>query len=328
MAQNVAPGAAGAKLERSEGVSQDGTNRSNVTPISTEAARSLEARSARQKANEIFDSSSYEGEQLRMGQVLRRVRETLGLTLPQIAAETKIRENVLMAIERMEVQTISPGYLRTYLLTYARLLGLPDRQVMQRYTSECGILEEVRASAPVPKIGPIKPERPKWQLYAAGGAALSALALVISGAVWLFSPKDDGPVTAAMVAISGARDSLLSDAIIGTAAEDRVPIMLVAVRQSWLEVRGADGTIFVSRTLRAGEVYYPRTGAGWTVNARDGGAFEWRSGDIVIGPLGPDGTQMHAVSVDAQVKRAAELAAQAVAAAPAPGGTNNMTTPR
>ncbi len=117
-----------------------------------------------------------------------------------------------------------------------------------------------------------------------------------------------------IVAVNGARDSLFSDTDSQRPVPDTLPLELVAVRQGWLEVRGADGTIFRSRVMAEGETYFPRLNAGWTVSARDGGAFEWRVGDIVVSPLGPDGAEVFSVSVDEQLTRAAEVSAPAMAA--------------
>jgi len=58
-----------------------------------------------------------------MGQVLRRVREALDLNLGEISRSSLIRENFLMAIERMELQTIAKGYLVPYLIAYSKYLG-------------------------------------------------------------------------------------------------------------------------------------------------------------------------------------------------------------
>lgn len=314
MAQNITPEPQEDGQKSGDPVTDNGTERSNVMPISPRAARELEMREGRAKADEIFRTSAYEGEALRMGQVLRRVREALGFQLSDIARDTRIRENFLMGIERMEVQNIAPGYLKAYLLTFARYLGLPEQEVVQRYTRECGGLEEVKTAAPVPKMGQIEKPRTNWPLIAVAGAVLAAA--IAAGATYLVmnQPAAEDVMTETPVAVSGARDSLFSDIRATRPAATELPLEIVAVRQGWLEVRGADGTIFLSRTMAEGETYFPRLNAGWTVSARNGGAFEWRVGDLVVAPLGPEGAQVFSISVDDQLVRAAELAAPTVAA--------------
>ncbi|MEZ5954960.1 MAG: helix-turn-helix transcriptional regulator [Hyphomonas sp.] len=265
-------------------------------------------------ASEIFRTRSFEGEELRMGQVLRRVREARGLDLDKISADTRLRKEFLMWVERMEVGELPKGgYLTAILGTYATYLGLPKKDVIAIYTKECGAVDEVKEAAPVEKIGRIGPERARWPLMLASAAALVVLAASAIGVSQMLRPAPEAIDGPAIVAVNGARDSLFADSDDHPVPES-LPLELVAVRQGWLEVRGADGTIFRNRTMVEGESYFPRLNAGWTVSARDGGAFKWRVGDIAVGPLGPDGAQVFSVSVDEQLVRAAEAAAPTVAA--------------
>ena len=265
-------------------------------------------------AKEIYETRAFEGEALRMGQVLRRVREARGFRLEDVTAGTRLRKDFLMWIERMEVGELPRGgYLTAILGTYAKFLGLPEKDVIAAYTKECGAIDEVREAAPVPKMGKIAAERSRWPLALASAAALIALAAGALGVSQLMRPAPDVIETAGIVPVNGARDSLFAEEDTRP-VPDSLTLELVAVRQGWLEVRGADGTIFRSRTMAEGETYFPRLNAGWTVSARDGGAFEWRVGDIVVGPLGPDGAEVFSVSVDEQLARAAEVAAPAMAA--------------
>lgn len=317
MVQIVSPESANEQTGDANRVEDNATPRSNVTPISPEAARHLDAYGRRERADEIFRSGEYDGETLRMGQVLRRVREALALDLGEIAKASLIRENFLMAIERMELQTIAKGYLVPYLIAYSKYLGLPEQDVVQRYTRECGAVEEVKTLAPVPKIGQLNRTKDQLPLIL---AAAGVMVLLIGGGVTAAILMNSGPeevTSPTVVAVSGARESLFADTAAPQTVPGDLPIEIVAVRQGWLEVRAADGTIFLSRTMAAGENYFPRVKAGWTVSARNGGVFEWRAGDMVIGPLGPEGAQVFSVSVDDQLVKAAELAAAAVATAEA-----------
>lgn len=311
MAQNILTDQAGDDETPEGAVSENGSERSNVMPISPKAAREIELREGRARADEIFRTSMCEGEALRTGQVLRRVREALGYELSDVKTEICIGENFLMSIERMEVQSIAAGYLKVYLLAYARFLGLPEQEVVQRYTRECGGLEEVRSAAPVPKIGTLEKARPNWLVAGLGVAIVAGLiGAALTGVI--MGRQEAVPVSVqAPVAVSGARDSLFSDQPEPVHLPADVSLQLVAVRQGWLEVRGSDGTIFLSRTLAEGESYFPRMKAGWTVSARNGGAFEWRVGDLAVGRLGPEGAQVFSVSVDDQLPLAAERIAAA-----------------
>ncbi|MEL7130609.1 MAG: hypothetical protein AAGK23_13785, partial [Pseudomonadota bacterium] len=127
------------------------------------------------------------------------------------------------------------------------------------------------------------------------------------------SDEGDAAFLEAGAPVNGARTSLFAEAA-NEDAEPQLPLTLTASRQAWLEARGADGTIFRSRTMAAGEVYHPRIGAGWTVSARDGSAFIWHVGDIEIGRLAEEASAVYAISVDGIAQQAQALAAPALAA--------------
>lgn len=68
---------------------------------------------------------------IRLGDALRAQRERMGLTLPQAAEDTRIREKFLRALESGDYQTL-PGavYTTGFLRNYADYLGLdPDEQI-------------------------------------------------------------------------------------------------------------------------------------------------------------------------------------------------------
>ena len=72
-------------------------------------------------------------------------------------------------------------------------------------------------------------------------------------------------------------------------ASVRRVVEIKALSEAWLEARGPDGTVFLSRTLRAGDVYRPDPSPGWTLHARDGAAFELYVNGQAAGLLGPAG---------------------------------------
>ncbi len=253
--------------------------------------------------------------EIRTGQILRKTRESLGLDLEEIAKETKLRAPYLMAIERMEVHTVPSGYLNPYLRTYANRLGLPADEVITAYREQCGGLDDVKETATIVKLEDMETAKSYLPVYFGAGAA--ACLAVVAGFVFLSAPAETGPVIASSVPVpvNGARESLFADqGSVANSVADNLPLSLTAIRQGWIEVRGADGTIFRSRVMAEGETYFPRLGADWTVSARDGGAFEWRVGDIVIGTLGPDAAPVYSVNVDRAAADAVEKISPAMAA--------------
>ena len=79
-------------------------------------------------------------------------------------------------------------------------------------------------------------------------------------------------------------DAFVRDSIIG--------------RVEGVEARGPDGTVFLSQMLSAGEVYRPDASPGWTLHARDGGAFELYVDGVPAGLLGLEGQPVLGRQID------------------------------
>jgi cytoskeleton protein RodZ len=88
-----------------------------------------------------------------------------------------------------------------------------------------------------------------------------------------------------------------SSPITASGVESRV-VEIRAVAEAWLEARGPDGTVFLSRTLQPGDVYRPDPSPGWTLHARDGGAFELYVNGASAGLLGTAGMPVLGRQID------------------------------
>ncbi len=256
--------------------------------------------------------STTEGEYplVRTGEGLMRLREARGLDLAAVSAETKIRRDYLEAIETMNVKLVPFTYMKMYLGAYARHLGLDPVEVVRRYEIQCGAISE----AAEVEIDTTPRDRMRARVVSLAGVAAAVVFVGAIGAIvatQMFGRDGDDVVVAdgEIVPVNGARVAIFDEVDLARVdAEASMQLEIHAVRRGWLEVRGADGTVFRSRTMSEGETFRPRIGAGWTVQARDGGAFEWRVGDVVISALGPDATPVYAISVD----EAAALAASTI----------------
>ncbi|MDA8352728.1 MAG: DUF4115 domain-containing protein [Firmicutes bacterium] len=71
---------------------------------------------------------------VKIGHRLRQARESRGLTLEEMEAHTRIAAHDLAALEAEDFDRIaSPYYVRTYLRTYAHVLGLDPREIVEDY---------------------------------------------------------------------------------------------------------------------------------------------------------------------------------------------------
>ena len=79
----------------------------------------------------------------RLGEILRARREKKGITLDQAAADTRIREKFLTALEDGDVQSL-PGavYTRGFLRNYAAYLDLDEEELVLLYHQERGLVSE------------------------------------------------------------------------------------------------------------------------------------------------------------------------------------------
>jgi len=94
------------------------------------------------------------------GKYLRRERELRNLSIEEAAKLTKIRGHLLTAIEEDRYEILPPGlYLRGFLMTYARYLGLDPNDVVLRYKK---YLEELTIS----EEKPLEPQKLKPQKHA------------------------------------------------------------------------------------------------------------------------------------------------------------------
>ncbi|HUM69912.1 MAG TPA: helix-turn-helix domain-containing protein [Chloroflexota bacterium] len=69
-----------------------------------------------------------------LGHILREARETKGLTLQEVQAETRISSRYLEALENGDYDRLpTPVHVRGFLRNYARFLGLDPQPLLDRY---------------------------------------------------------------------------------------------------------------------------------------------------------------------------------------------------
>ncbi|MBM3205248.1 hypothetical protein FJZ41_00125 [Candidatus Shapirobacteria bacterium] len=78
-----------------------------------------------------------------VGQILKKTRGEKNIALPQVAAQTKIRQDVLSALEEDDFQKISSvASIKGLLKTYAEFLDLPSEQVLAIFRRDFGKKEK------------------------------------------------------------------------------------------------------------------------------------------------------------------------------------------
>jgi transcriptional regulator with XRE-family HTH domain len=228
----------------------------------------------------------------RAGRKLSEARRQRGWTLDEVADRIRVRKEFLEALEEMNVKLL-PGkaYALAFLRSYARELGIEEKAIVDQFQDECALTRD-DDTKPAIRTPTSKPrQRPPW-------AAAAALVLIAAGFVgWRAVDSQLRSENEQQVAVRSDQGGLGTTAISTTHTPVRV-VEIRALADAWLETRGPDGTVFLSRTLRVGDVYRPDPSPGWTLHARDGGAFEIYVNGVAAGTLGSAGMPVLGRQID------------------------------
>lgn len=260
-----------------------------LQPVPTDPTPALEPAGAAQvaaaKRVPVLDPS------LRAGEKLARARLHQGWSLDEVAERIRVRREFLEALEDMNVKLL-PGkaYALAFLKSYARELGLDEKSIVEQFQGESALSrEDAHKQLRNPASRPHR-DRP-WM------AAVLLVGLAAAFVAWrAVQPSGGASVQSELAGPAELGQS-------GTAAssygfEDRRVVEIRAVTDAWIEARGPDGTVFLSRVLRAGDVYRPDPSPGWTLHARDGGAFELYVNGASAGALGAAGMPVLGRQID------------------------------
>jgi len=244
--------------------------------------------------NEIEFAAQAAAAHTRIGDAIRAARENSGFTLEQVSRETRVHLSHLRAIEDMTPGLLgAPVYAKGYIKSYARFLGMEEQTTLDRYLSECAAILKDPEKV---DIAPSASSNARKLPVAVPMLGILMIALVGGGAVMFFNSGEKSP----------AVTSETTPAVIGVGpiAQPVAPqLRIVALKRSMLEVRSAKGDKYVHRNYNPGEFFVVRVGAGFTVSAEDGSAFEWRLGEQSLGLLQEAGGPVFAANVDQAAQR-------------------------
>lgn len=251
------------------------------------------------------------------GGILRAGRERQELSIEAVSNALLLNHRVIECLERT---TQPPGYdmgrTRIAAKSYAKYLGIPPEAVLADFPTD----EQPRLATAVPRSSVSDTSQSPGRRYVIP-AAVMAFVVVLGGAIaFMIQPgeyssgRSAPSVAERVVAVNTAQESLFARSPLETARSGDLDLSIIATRPEWIEVRGPDGTIFRSRTMARGEIYYPRVGAGWTITVRDGTAFEWRVDGRSAGSLSETPAPIYSASIDEAAALAAEQNEPALAA--------------
>lgn len=226
----------------------------------------------------------------RAGRKLSEARRQRGWSLDEVAERIRVRREFLEALEEMNVKLL-PGkaYALAFLRSYARELGIDEKAIVDQFQDESALTREDAHKQIRNPVSKPHRERP-WMLAA-------VLIVLATGFVGWRAMQQGGSELAA------GRDASPQSGVTTTQAASYEPavvrvVEIRAIAEAWIEARGPDGTVFLSRTLHPGDVYRPDPSPGWTLHARDGGAFELYVNGASAGMLGSAGMPVLGRQID------------------------------
>lgn len=280
-----------------------------------------------------FDDTDWDGaaSPSRVGSDLRAARERLGWTLPDLASHLRIRLPFLQAIEEGRVDAL-PGnaYAVGFLRTYAQAVGLDPDEIARRFRAEAADLNqktELSFPAPAPERG-----------IPAGALILLGALLVIGAYVGWYRMSGNGPPTPEPVAEVPARLAPLAEArpiappesnaapaalaVTLTPAPDAPPpppygppapvanpvplgtrIVIRARLDTWMQVRGRQGPVLLSRLMRAGETWPVPPKPRLLFTTANAGSTELLVDGAATPSLGADGAMRRDIPLDPEALR-------------------------
>ncbi|MGR3484742.1 MAG: helix-turn-helix domain-containing protein [Paracoccaceae bacterium] len=184
-------------------------------------------------AQDTDDAGDFGGFQMRMGDMMRGERATLGKSLLDVQRELKIKASYISAIEDADPSAFdTPGFIAGYVRSYARYLGLDPEWTFETFCRESGFStthgmaegastlrakpaarsyesDDFLGGAPVPFL----PQQDAWTSRIEAGAigSIAILATLIAGLGWggytvlqeiqkvAIAPVDETPVVVSRV---------------------------------------------------------------------------------------------------------------------------------
>lgn len=247
-----------------------------------------------------------------VGERLRVAREAKGLSLEDIAAQTRIPRRHLESLELGDWSALpAPTYTIGFARSYASAVDLDRTEISDQLRIEMGGQRPATAAAEV--FEPADPARtmPKWLVF----GAIAAIILLVLGMSWMRNRSlvDEEPAAAENAGMAAPAPNAPAPA---PAATGQGPVVLTATDAVWLRIR--DGaTTLKEGILQAGERFeVPATAAAPTLTTGKPESLRITVGTALAPPVGPAATTVNNVSLLGR-----DLLRGGAAAAPAPAPT-------
>ena len=236
-------------------------------------------------------------EYLSAGQRLKAAREEKGLSLEDVASETRIPLRHLESVENGDWDRLpAPTYTIGFAKSYASAIGLDRADIGEQLRQEMGGTRT--DSATVEHFEPADPARsmPKWLVI----SAIVAILVVVLAFSWLRNRSvSEQPVQTAQEqpAPQAAPAAGPITPVAPQPAAAQGPVVLTATAPAWIRVTDSGKTLFEG-VLEPGKTYQvPQTATAPMLRAGAPEALRINVGDAVAPPVGPAGVVASDVSL-------------------------------
>ena len=267
---------------------------------------------------EPVEEELVEAEPSPVGEQLRVAREAKGLSLDDLAAQTRIPLRHLASIETGDWENLpAPTYTIGFAKSYAGAVGLDRTEIGNQLREEMGGQRFASTSNDVFEAADPARTMPKGLVI---GAIVAVIVLIVLMS-WLNRRSLDQtePPAAAETNAAAPAATPPATAPSPTPANAQGPVVLTAIAPIWLQVSEKGGASLFSGTLQPGQTYaVPATATAPVLKTGKPEALRINVGNTVAGPVGPPATTVTSVSLLPADLLKAPAAATAPVAAPAP----------
>jgi cytoskeletal protein RodZ len=256
----------------------------------------------REIENEPANDELIEAEVPTVGDRLKAAREKSGLTLEDVAAQTRIPQRHLESIEAADWDKLpAPTYTVGFAKSYASAVGLDRTDIGDQLREEMGGQRFTNSQAEV--FEPADPARtmPKWLVV----SAIVAVVILVVLMSWLNrralnQPEQvatEAPAATAPQPASATASQPAATPAAPSPAAAQGPVTLTATAPAWVRVTDQGKTLFEA-TMQPGQTYQvPSTAIAPKLRAGAPGALRVTVGNAVAPPVGPAGQVTSNVSL-------------------------------
>lgn len=237
-----------------------------------------------------------------VGEILRRTREYYGQTLPQVEINLRIRASQLQALEQGDLAQL-PGrvYAIGFVRAYSEYLGLDGDKMVHLFKAQ----SVGRGSRPDLQFPVTVHESKTPNMPVLIGCMIGLITLIAAVSIFYAPAKDEETIPPVPQVLVEKREAMMNPATQMTLADEIIIIgeepalqtpevlELVAIADSWVEIKDENGKLIVRKVMKPGQKYALPKGAVHTVSTGNAGGLA-----IYI-----DGEKTRVLGKKAEVKR-------------------------